>query len=206
MYTFQQHVKNTRGLQCCLHGRKISSGMLRKDDPYHILGIEWGATNSQIKEAFHQKAKNLHPDVNKVDSPKRALEKFQRIQKAYSKLMDVKGTKNDDWSFTKWRTSDIIAQKRDDVAGAARKRPIKPADSLSPNSKWGVASLGHPSGSGNYYNSKRSEFLGDNGKRSSTVGDGRNKWVKPKQLKPFDPESIKVKKISKNFPRTIGTK
>ena len=55
-----------------------------------------GATTSDIKHAFKQKARQLHADVNKVDKPKEALRKFQNIQKAYNKLMDVKGAAHRD--------------------------------------------------------------------------------------------------------------
>ena len=76
-----------------------------------------------------RKARELHPDVNKNDTPEQALRKFQLVQKAYAKLMDVKGAPHRDdlaeeWSFAVWRNSDVIAQERDDVAGVKRKRPI----------------------------------------------------------------------------------
>jgi curved DNA-binding protein CbpA len=69
---------------------------MKKDDPYAALGIQWGATTTDIKDAFKEKARALHPDVNKIDSPEEALKKFQNIQKAYSKLMDVKGAPHRD--------------------------------------------------------------------------------------------------------------
>ena len=69
---------------------------MKKDDPYAALGIQWGATTKEIKDAFKKKARALHPDVNKADSPEKALKKFQHIQKAYSKLMDVKGASHRD--------------------------------------------------------------------------------------------------------------
>lgn len=163
---------------------------LKKNDPYAILGIHWGATTTEIKDAFRKKARELHPDVNKNDSAEEALEKFKVVQKAYSTLMDIQGSPARDleeWSFAVWRNGDIIAQERDDVAGVMRKRPIKPAESNKPGSKWGIASLGHPDGGGN--KPRRAEFLSD-GKpypiRSSTVGNGRNKWVEPKEYKPWN--------------------
>ncbi len=176
---------------------------MKKDDPYATLGIQWGATTTEIKDAFKKKARELHPDVNKEDSPKKALEKFQAVQKAYSKLMDVKGASHRDdlmeeWSFSVWRNGDIIAQERDDVAGVLRKRPVKPAASVKPGNQWGVASLGHPDGQGN--RPRRAEYLGDGlskGPRTSTVGTGQSKWVKKKEFKPWDPNSVKVKAASR---------
>ena len=35
-------------------------------DPYKVLGVETSATDQLIKKAFKQKAKQLHPDVNKA--------------------------------------------------------------------------------------------------------------------------------------------
>ena len=37
-------------------------------DPYKVLGVETTATDQLIKKAFKQKAKQLHPDVNKAVS------------------------------------------------------------------------------------------------------------------------------------------
>eukprot|EP00547_Thalassionema_nitzschioides_P000889 CAMPEP_0194202456 /NCGR_PEP_ID=MMETSP0156-20130528/2467_1 /TAXON_ID=33649 /ORGANISM="Thalassionema nitzschioides, Strain L26-B" /LENGTH=176 /DNA_ID=CAMNT_0038927949 /DNA_START=144 /DNA_END=674 /DNA_ORIENTATION=- len=168
---------------------------MKRDDPYAQLGLTWGATTTEIKEAYKRKASELHPDVNTEDSHEVAVKKFQALQKAYQKLTDVKGAPHrddlaDDWSFAIWRNSDIIAQQRTDVAGAIRKRPKKPAASIT-NQKWGVASLGHPDGSGNAR--RRGEYLADSNqhknRRSSTVGTGQNKWVTPKEFKPWNPNS-----------------
>ena len=163
---------------------------MKRTDPYHTLGLEWGATTTEIKDAFRQKARELHPDVNTTDAPDVALAKFQTLQKAYSQLMDSKGAHRDDlseeWQFAVWRTGDRIAEERTDVAGVARKRPSKPAESLR-NKNWGVAALGHPDQrSGNAR--RRGELLGDGGKtaKSSTVGTGQSKWVKKKEYVPWN--------------------
>lgn len=166
-----------------------NANAMKKDDPYAILGIHWGATKTEIKEAFREKARQLHPDVNQKDSAEEALNKFKVVQKAYSTLMNAKGVPNQDieeWSFAVWRNCDLIAQERDDVAGVMRKRPIKPAEAVKPGTKWGVASLGHPDGGGNQ--PRRAEYLHDGkpvGPRSSTVGNGQNKWVEPKEYIPW---------------------
>uniref|UniRef100_A0A7S3Q475 J domain-containing protein n=1 Tax=Chaetoceros debilis TaxID=122233 RepID=A0A7S3Q475_9STRA len=73
-----------------------NTDLMKKDDPYATLDLHWGATISEIKSAFKQKARKLHPDVNKTDSAEEALKKFQTVQKAYSVLMDVKGAPHRD--------------------------------------------------------------------------------------------------------------
>jgi curved DNA-binding protein CbpA len=52
---------------------------------YHILGIETGAGEEEIRKAFRAKAKELHPDVN--PSPE-AHTRFMECQQAYSFLID----------------------------------------------------------------------------------------------------------------------
>lgn len=54
-------------------------------DPYQVLGVEKGASLSDIKKAYYQLVKKFHPDVNKEkDSEKR----FHKIQESYELLSD----------------------------------------------------------------------------------------------------------------------
>lgn len=91
-----------------------------------------------------------------------------------------------------WRNSDIIAQERNDVAGLARRRPVKPAASNKRGSKWGMA-LGHPDMRGN--KPRRSEYLGDGkptrGPRSNTVGTAVEGFSK--RYKAWNINDVKVK-------------
>lgn len=173
---------------------------MKKSDPYAALGLTWGATATDIKDAYRRLARELHPDVSQLE-PTLALDKFRAVKEAYDKLMNNKklGTHRTDlweeWSFAIWRSGDLIAQERTDVAGAMRKRPAKPADSM--RRKWGVASLGHPDGRGAAVG--RGEYL-TNGegqmKRSSTVGNGQSKWVKKKEFRPWNPEEGSLTGVS----------
>jgi hypothetical protein len=119
-------------------------------------------------------------------SVEEANNEFKKLVGAYEALM--KHVQADDcenmeeWRVALWRQSDRIALDRTDVAGMARKRPAKPAQSTQ---KYG-RELGHPSGNGVV---ARGEYLSDgatnktkNGKnlRSSSVGRGQSKWVKTK--------------------------
>lgn len=159
----------------------------KRTDPYAVLGLQWGdgATSAEIKAAFREKARALHPDVNKTDTPEQAIEKFQKLQSAYESLMKAFDSSEnldlEEWRVALWRNSDRIAMDRTDVAGELRKRPVPPASTK--NSTYG-RELGHPNGSGR--RTVRGEYLGTSKtKSSSTVGTGRNKWVTPKQFKPW---------------------
>lgn len=55
-------------------------------DPYEVLGVERDASEQQIKKAFRQLARELHPDVNAHDP--QAEEKFKEAAEAYEILSD----------------------------------------------------------------------------------------------------------------------
>ena len=169
---------------------------MKKSDPYAALGLSWGATATEIKEAYRSMARQLHPDVSDLD-PTEALNKFRIVKEAYDKLMNNKkaGTHRTDlweeWSFAAWRSADLIAQDRTDVAGVSRKRPMKPAESLK--RRWGVAALGHPDGRGSSFSGRDYLSSGEEKRRSSTVGTGQSKWVTKKGYQEWNPDNSKLK-------------
>ena len=56
-------------------------------DPYAILGVKREATADEIRSAYRQLAKKLHPDLNPGD--KQAEEKFKEVAAAYDLLGDA---------------------------------------------------------------------------------------------------------------------
>lgn len=54
--------------------------------PYDILGVKPGASESEIRKAYHKLAKKLHPDVNPGDA--RAESRFKDVNAAYDLLSD----------------------------------------------------------------------------------------------------------------------
>src|SRR5918997_2085919 len=56
-------------------------------DYYEVLGVDRGASESEIKKSFRKLARELHPDVN-TDDP-HAEEKFKEAAEAYEILSDA---------------------------------------------------------------------------------------------------------------------
>jgi molecular chaperone DnaJ len=81
-----------------------------KRDYYEVLGIDRGATQEQIKQAYRQLALNWHPDRNPAPD---ATERFKEIAEAYAVLSDE--TKRRQYDATghagiseHWSTEDLF--------------------------------------------------------------------------------------------------
>ena len=57
------------------------------EDPYAVLGVKREATQDEIRKAYRELAKKLHPDLNPGD--RQAEEKFKQISAAYDLLGDA---------------------------------------------------------------------------------------------------------------------
>ena len=59
------------------------------NNPYDVLGVPKSATQEEIKKAFREKAKILHPDTITDESKKKEMEEqFKKVNEAYSILSD----------------------------------------------------------------------------------------------------------------------
>src|ERR1700740_3570652 len=70
-------------------------------DYYATLGVNKGATEKEIKQAFRKLARKHHPDVNPGD--KAAESKFKEINEAYEVLGDPPKRKKYDELGANWR-------------------------------------------------------------------------------------------------------
>ncbi len=61
--------------------------MAEKRDYYEVLGVERDAAAEEIKKAYRQRARRLHPDVNREDP--HAEEQFKELGEAYEVLSDA---------------------------------------------------------------------------------------------------------------------
>ncbi|MBQ2670943.1 MAG: DnaJ domain-containing protein, partial [Clostridia bacterium] len=60
--------------------------MADKRDYYEVLGVQKGASDDEIKNAFRRQSKKYHPDLHPGD--KEAEEKFKEVNEAYQVLSD----------------------------------------------------------------------------------------------------------------------
>ena len=54
------------------------------EDPYKILGVNPGASDEEIKQAYRKLAKKYHPDLNPGDQE--AAKKMQQVNEAYDQI------------------------------------------------------------------------------------------------------------------------
>jgi len=79
-------------------------------DYYNILGVNRGASEREIKQAYRRLARKYHPDVNPSD--KSAEAKFKQINEAYEVLSDKEKRRKYDQFGDQWQYADQFTKAR----------------------------------------------------------------------------------------------
>ena len=102
-------------------------------DYYSVLGVERGAEQQDIRQAFRRLARKYHPDLNQDDSDAEA--RFKEVNEAYEVLSDPDSRRKYDAHGDQWKHADEIeAQRRsarsayDFMGGGYRGRPSPEGD------------------------------------------------------------------------------
>jgi curved DNA-binding protein len=75
-------------------------------DYYSVLGVNRDATDKEIKSAYRQLARKLHPDLNQGDTA--ASERFKQVNEAHEILGDPKKRKDYDEFGESWKHADEL--------------------------------------------------------------------------------------------------
>ena len=77
---------------------------------YELLGVSTSANNAELRKAFRQLSKQLHPDTTSLPSDE-AIRQFQNVCEAYDLLSDPVLRANYDLLIKK--ENNLISQKKD---------------------------------------------------------------------------------------------
>ena len=58
-------------------------------DPYKVLGVDPGCTDTELKKAYREKSKKWHPDQN-PDNTEYAEARFKEVQESYRQILDAR--------------------------------------------------------------------------------------------------------------------
>jgi len=83
-------------------------------DYYGVLGVDRSADEKAVRTAYRQRAKELHPDVNRDDS--KAEERFKDLNEAFEVLSDVEKRKMYDRFGEDWKRYKDAGVSPDDIA------------------------------------------------------------------------------------------
>uniref|UniRef100_A0A7S0PEA0 J domain-containing protein n=1 Tax=Cafeteria roenbergensis TaxID=33653 RepID=A0A7S0PEA0_CAFRO len=102
---------------------------------YDLLGVPFGAAESDIKRAYRRRARDLHPDKASrkpgatEQSVKQAEEQFKAVTSAYEVLCDPAARADYDGVYRQAQEAARRAQAAA-VAASARAAPVRPADPI----------------------------------------------------------------------------
>ena len=91
-------IGGTRGSSSGGSGRGRSSSGPREADPYEILGVKRSASDAELKKAYREKAKALHPDKLRAEGLSEELmgkanEQMARVNEAWSEIKKERNLK-----------------------------------------------------------------------------------------------------------------
>ena len=92
------------------------------DDYYKILGVSYNADRREIQKAFHQLAKELHPDKNPGNQD--AAERFKKVSEAYVTLSDPKKKSQYDLKLRYGAYANFVANAQKRRYRSRRSSPI----------------------------------------------------------------------------------
>eukprot|EP00339_Tiarina_fusa_P029084 CAMPEP_0117033972 /NCGR_PEP_ID=MMETSP0472-20121206/24236_1 /TAXON_ID=693140 ORGANISM="Tiarina fusus, Strain LIS" /NCGR_SAMPLE_ID=MMETSP0472 /ASSEMBLY_ACC=CAM_ASM_000603 /LENGTH=124 /DNA_ID=CAMNT_0004743043 /DNA_START=235 /DNA_END=605 /DNA_ORIENTATION=+ len=106
--------------------------MEKGDDPYKILGVEYEATDDEIKKAYRKGALKYHPDKQTNDEDReKANDIFAKLSAAYDVLTDP--VKRYDWKQANEEnmkrsnnSSDTKSKTTSTSSSSAASRPAPP--------------------------------------------------------------------------------
>ncbi len=95
-------------------------------DYYEVLGVDRQADEKAIRNAFRQRAKDLHPDVNR-DNP-RAEDEFKDLNEAFEVLSDTEKRRMYDRFGDDWKRYRDAGVSPDEVIRTGRRAPQQEAE------------------------------------------------------------------------------
>jgi molecular chaperone DnaJ len=140
---------------------------MSKKDYYEVLGVKKTATESEIKKAYRNLAKEFHPDKNPDN--KQAEELFKEIQEAYETLSDKEKRAN----YDRFGHAQSSRQPHDNPFGGFRpQREVRVGETMTLNVKLTLEEI--YSGTTKKYKYNRTDkcdtCLGHGGKNSRNCG------------------------------------
>jgi len=91
-------------------------------DYYRVMGVDRAADEKAVRSAFRQRAKEMHPDVNR-DDPK-AEEQFKDLNEAFEVLSDPEKRKMYDRFGEDWKRYQDAGVSPDDIGRGPAPRPM----------------------------------------------------------------------------------
>lgn len=93
-------------------------------DPYKVLGVDYKASDEEIKKAYRQLSRKYHPDAN-INNPNKdqAEEQFKLVQQAYEQVMKQReqGARG---SYANQNSYDSSGQSSSNQGGSAYREPF----------------------------------------------------------------------------------